>query len=370
MALLHMSHEEDERWMRECFRLAKMGTGNVSPNPLVGAVVVLNGKVLGKGFHMKFGGPHAEVLAIRNAMKWRSSLRGATMYVNLEPCAHHGKTPPCVNAIVAQGISRVVAAMKDPNPQVAGRGFNFLRSSGAEVVTGVLANEAEKLNEKFSKYITTGLPFVALKVAQTSDGFVASTNGASKWITTIQSRRMAHVLRVEYDGVIVGAGTIISDDPHLTVRHVKGRNPRRIVLDGRLRSPLSANLFNDRGRKETIVFSDRTQARKARNFRRKGIEVVLMKGRDGTISVSKILADLGKRGIASILVEGGPATYRSFLEAGVVDKMYLFTSPKKFGEGLSAFGSLIRIFALREKKKSRLAGDTLVEGRVVFRARG
>ena len=365
-----MNRSADERMMAECLRLARKGSGNVSPNPLVGAVVVLNGKVIGKGYHAKFGGPHAEVNAIRNALRSRSSIHGATMYVNLEPCSHHGKTPPCADAIVAHGIAKVVCAMKDPNPLVAGGGFRFLRNHGVRIVVGVMADQAERLNEKFSKFITTGLPFVALKVAQTSDGFVARTDGTSRWITTKRSRSLVHALRSQYDGVLVGAGTVIADNPRLNVRYVAGRDPRRVVLDGKLRASLSAHVFNDRGRSRTILISDRKQERKSRKFEKKGVEVVLMRGRNGEINVNKILRHLGRRGIASLLVEGGSATYRLFLKAGAVDKVYLFTSRKKFGSGLPSFAAPVRPFVLRDKKKIHLGGDTLVEGRVEFRARG
>jgi len=365
-----MNQTADERLMAECLRLARKGAGYVSPNPLVGAIVVLNGKVVGKGFHERFGGPHAEVNAIRNALKKRMNISGATLYVNLEPCSHHGKTPPCVDAITAHGITRVVCAMKDPNPLVSGRGFRSLRSRGVEIEVGVMAEEAERLNEKFSKFITTGIPFVALKAAQTSDGFAARPDGTSRWITTKRSRTMVHALRSEYDGVLVGAGTIIADNPRLNVRHVEGRDPRRIILDGKFRAPITSHVFNDRERNRTILFSDRKQAARIRKVEKRGVEVVLMKAKGGAIPVNKILKELGIRGIASVLIEGGPATHHLFLKEGAVDRVYLFTARKKFGDGLPSFGKSVRPFVLRNKKKLRLGGDTLVEGRLKSRARG
>ncbi|HTX18337.1 MAG TPA: bifunctional diaminohydroxyphosphoribosylaminopyrimidine deaminase/5-amino-6-(5-phosphoribosylamino)uracil reductase RibD [Bacteroidota bacterium] len=364
-----MHSPDDKRWMRECFRLAAKGKGFVSPNPLVGAVVVLGGKNIGSGFHEKYGAPHAEVVAIRRALRKRRDLGGATLYVNLEPCAHFGKTPPCTDAIIASGIGRVVAGMTDPNPQVSGKGFKQLRSSGLEVVTGVLGKESRQLNDKFVKYISSGIPFVALKAATTGDGYVAKPDGSSRWITNARSRRIVHELRSEYDAVAVGAGTVLADDPLLTVRHVKGRDPVRVVIDGRLRVGLTARVFDTRRGGRSILYTDRANDRRARPFRKLGVEVVLMESVNGRIPVRSILADLGARGIASLLVEGGPIAYRSFLEANAVDKVYLFVSPKRFGAGIAAFGPDAPRFELRRRRDVRLDGDTLFEGTVSFRRR-
>ena len=226
--------------------------------------------MIGKGYHQKFGSSHAEVNAIRNARKHHADLSGATMYVNLEPCAHYGRTPPCVNAIIREGIGIVVAAMQDPNPLVGGKGFAVLRNAGIKVVSGVLKAEAEKLNEKFVKYISTGLPFVALKVAQTSDGFIAKQDGTSKWISSSASRKTVHRLRSEYDAVVVGRGTAVLDDPKLTVRSVHGRNPFRVLIDGKLRTPLDAAMFNDKYRRRTIVFFGGGRDREGANAQSKG----------------------------------------------------------------------------------------------------
>ena len=275
------------------------------------------------------------------------------MYVNLEPCVHYGNTPPCVKAIVAQGIGKVVAAMKDPNPLVAGKGFQALRRSGVTVVAGVMKDEAESLNEKFIKYISTGLPFVALKVARTSDGFIAKEDGTSKWISTKRSRVIAHQLRAEYDAVLVGAGTAALDNPKLTVRNVKGRNPVRVLLDGKLRTPLEATMFNDRYRNQTIVFTGNVRTQRYREFQKRGIQLIPMKTRKGVISIHEMLAILAKRGIASLLVEGGQSIYRQFLKAKAADKIYLFTSPKKFGRGLSAFDGAVSSFAIKCEKRKK-----------------
>ncbi len=339
-----MSRVEDEKWMQKCFSLAAKGAGYVSPNPLVGAVVVFDGKLLGKGYHRKFGDSHAEVNALKEARARHPNLRGATLYVNLEPCVHYGKTPPCVNAIIEGGISKVVAAMRDPNPLVAGKGFEYLRNAGVKVVAGILKSEAEKLNEKFVKYVTTGVPFVALKVAQTSDGFIAKKDGTSKWISTVESRKIVHTLRSEYDAVVVGRGTAALDNPKLTVRSVKGRNPFRVLIDGKLRTPVEAVMFSDKYRRRTIVFFGGAKTEKARTLQAKGVQLIPMKNSNGVISIPEILTVLAGKGIASLLVEGGQSIYRQFLKARAVDKIYLFISPKKFGEGLSAFGGMRRSF--------------------------
>lgn len=361
-----MSRPEDEKWMRTCFALAAKGAGSVSPNPLVGAVIVLNGRLLGKGFHKKFGDSHAEVNAIKDAHTRRSNIRGATLYVNLEPCVHYGKTPPCVHVVVDEGIDRVVAAMKDPNPLVAGKGFDYLRSVGVKVIAGVLKSEAEKLNEKFLKYITTGLPFVALKVAQTSDGFIAKKDGTSKWISTKESRTIVHRLRSEYDAVVVGRGTAAIDNPKLTVRTIKGRNPFRVLIDGKLRTPVEATMFNDKYRSRTIVFFGGAKKKKARALQAKGVQLIPMKSRNGVIAIPEILRVLADRGIASLLVEGGQSIYRQFLKAKRVDRIYLFTSPKKFGEGLSAFGGMRSSFSIRREGIRNTGGDSFIEGRLLY----
>lgn len=362
-----MSRKENERWMRACFALAQKGAGAVSPNPLVGAIVVLGGRVLGRGFHKKFGAPHAEINAINDALGRHSSIHGATMYVNLEPCAHHGKTPPCVDSIIKNGITKVVAAIKDPNPRVEGRGFRVLRQAGVKVVTGILKPDAKRLNEKFSTYITTGLPFVAIKVAQTSDGFIARDDGSSKWITSKKSRTLVHRLRAEYDAVLVGSGTAIMDNPELTVRHIKGRNPIRVLVDGRLRTPFTANLLHDRLRSQTIVIVGKASAEKIKALQRKGVRVIVMEGNKGVISVAKILSTLGKKGIASVLIEGGQMMYRQFLRKRAVQKIYLFTSPRKFDKGLSAFDDVRPSFRIVGQTVRSIGRDRYVEGYILYR---
>lgn len=362
-----MGRADDERWMRRCFELARRGAGAVSPNPMVGAIVVQKGKIAGRGYHKTFGGPHAEVNAINDALLRREDIRGATLFVNLEPCAHHGKTPPCAKAIINHGISKVVCAIEDPNPRVAGEGFRMLRNAGVRVVTGSLREEATRLNEKFLRHITTGLPFVAIKAAQTSDEFIARTNGSSRWITSRKSRVLVHRLRSEYDAVLIGAGTAIADNPSLTVRHVSGRNPIRVLLDAKLRTPFDSTMFSDRFRRRTIVFIGRGAIGRAAGLRRRGVQVVALGEKNGLIPVGRILSELGRRGIASVLVEGGQKVFEEFLKEQAAEKLHLFTSPKLFRDGLSTFGDAKSSFSIDRKLVSWVGKDRYIEGYISYR---
>ncbi|MBI3192960.1 MAG: bifunctional diaminohydroxyphosphoribosylaminopyrimidine deaminase/5-amino-6-(5-phosphoribosylamino)uracil reductase RibD, partial [Ignavibacteriae bacterium] len=232
----------DIKYIKQCLTLARKGAGSVSPNPMVGCVIVKNGKVIGTGYHQKFGEPHAEVHAINSA---KESVNGATVYVNLEPCNYFGKTPPCTKLLIKSKIKRVVVGMLDPNLKVSGKGINQLQKAGIEVIAGVLEDEAKKLNEAFTKYIQTNRPFVTLKIAQTLDGKIADKNRKSQWITGAASLKYVHQLRVENDAVLVGAGTIKADDSLLTVREVEGRNPIRIIIDGNFNVSEDARIFHD-----------------------------------------------------------------------------------------------------------------------------
>ncbi len=359
-----MNVDEDEKWMRRCLELAAKGIGNVSPNPLVGAVVVKHGKLLGDGFHKKFGKAHAEVNAIHDALRKYRTLEGATIYVNLEPCSHVGKTPPCTNAIIHHRFARVVIAMQDPNPLVSGRGIRKLRAAGIEVVTGVLRKDASRLNEAFVKFITRGLPFVTLKAAQTSDGYIARIDGSSRWITNRASRAVVHRLRSQYDAVLIGAGTAITDNPRLTVRHVKGRNPFRVLVDGRLRTPLQSHLFTDRHRSLTIVYT--SNRAKLKHLQEKGIVMRFIQNRNSKISLQEILRDLASRNIASVMVEGGQQMFEQLLRKRLADKVIVFRSSKIFGKGISAFGSMTDKFHLTATSSRDIEGDVLEEGYVAY----
>jgi diaminohydroxyphosphoribosylaminopyrimidine deaminase/5-amino-6-(5-phosphoribosylamino)uracil reductase len=352
----------DEYWMERCLQLAATGKGLTSPNPLVGAVIVKNGKVLGEGFHKRYGGPHAEINAI-NAVKDKTALKGSTIYINLEPCFHYGNTPPCVDEILRHGFSRVVITRYDPNPLVKGKSVAKLRRHGVQCDIGILRRQGDRCNEKYNKFISTGLPFIALKAAQTSDGYIARSDGTSKWITTSASRKFVHALRNEYDAVLVGAGTVTADDPRLTVRSVRGRNPVRIVVDGNLSVSGKKKIFNDEA--STIVYTSKELAKEKRRaiqrLESKGVVVVTMSSKRGRIDPRRIAHDLARHNISSVLIEGGQQLYAEFLNAGIVDKMYLFTAAKRFHGGVSLFGGVRRPFVARIKHSLRFGNDIMDE---------
>ncbi len=349
--------------MNRCLTLAKKGTGVVSPNPLVGAVIVKNGKKIAEGYHERYGGNHAEVNAIRQALLKKADVNGATIYINLEPCFHTGKTPPCVNAIIKYGFSKVIIATEDPNPLVAGKSITKLRKHGIEVNIGVLKKQAEVLNEKFFKYIRTHIPYVALKAAQTSDGFIAGSDGSSKWITNTRSRRMVHHLRNEYDAVLVGAATVRIDNPRLTVRTVKGRSPVRVIIDGKFTIPVTSRILNNDAK--TIMYVSERYAKLERKkqalLTKMGIVIVQMKTINESIDIINILLDLTARGITSILVEGGQRIFTDFINSRCVDKLCLFTSVKIFGTGLNKFGDISVSYKKRKIQTRSLGSDCFQE---------
>lgn len=354
--------------MMECFALAKKGGGYVSPNPMVGAVLVKNGKVIGRGYHKRFGGSHAEVNAIHSA---KNSVQGSTIYVNLEPCNYYGKTPPCTDLIIKNRISSVVIGMLDPNPIVSGKGVTQLRKAGIKVQIGILEDECTKLNEAFTKYISTGLPFVTLKVAQTLDGFIADQQGKSKWITNEASRQLVHHLRSRYDAVLIGANTVNQDNPSLTVRAVKGRNPIRIILDGAFEVNTKAKMFSD-NEARTIIFTSTKSAQnnssKVKKLLKYGVEIIeLPTVINKSLSLEQVLKKLGTMGIASILVEGGTNVFSNFLSHKLADKILLFIAPKIFGEGMDGFAylknqSIMNHIQVQKVATWNLDGDILIEG--------
>ncbi len=348
--------------MKLALRLAKRGWGRTSPNPLVGAVIVRDGEVVGRGFHRAVGEPHAEVVALNEA---REKARSAILYVNLEPCCHWGRTPPCTQAIIRGGISKVVAAIKDPNPQVDGRGFQELSSKGIEVKVGLLAEEAARLNETYLKYMRTGLPFVVLKLAQTLDGKIATSRGESKYITSLKSRQRAHRLRGRVDAVMIGVGTVLQDDPQLTVRHTRGRNPLRIVLDSRGRTPPQAKVISSEGQ---VVIMTTSQASLSwrEKMERAGAEIwELPLDGDLRIDLQEAIRVAGARGVTSLMIEGGRGVITSALKADVVDKFLLFISPKIMGDGIAGVGDLgVRelssLYRLYNMKAQRMDEDLLI----------
>ncbi len=348
--------------MRRCLELAMQGAGWVNPNPMVGCVIVKDGSIVGEGYHRRFGGAHAEVEALGKAGR---RAKGAILYVNLEPCGHHGKTPPCVEAIVKSGIMRVVSASEDPNPLVAGRGFRKLRSAGIAVTKGVMRDEARELNERFFTFMEKGIPFVGAKIAQTLDGRIADHRGRSKWISSPQSRVHGHMLRSVYDAVLVGATTVRKDDPLLTVRATRGKNPVRIVIDGKFSIPASARMLKNSAIIITTKASLRKKRGKALLLEKRGVAVLGIEG-GRILRPRDVLRVLGGAGISSVLIEGGARTLRQFMEQGAVNKIYCFVAPKILGAGLTGFEmaplGLRSAVVLMKMKVKTLGPDLLIEG--------
>lgn len=323
--------KSDQDFMRRALELAALARGKTSPNPLVGAVVVKDGVIVGEGYHRKAGTPHAEVIALREA---GLRAKGADLYVSLEPCCHYGRTPPCTKAIIEAGIKRVVVACEDPNPLVAGKGIEILRQAGITVDVGVLREEARRLNEVFFKYITTGRPFVTLKAAMSLDGKIATFTGDSKWITGEQARQYAHQMRAEHDAVMVGIGTVLADDPLLTVRLPgEDRRPLRVIVDSRLRIPLESRIVLTAKEFPTVVAAVRHEGNqgKKKSLEERGVEVWELPADRGRVDLKALLSELGKREVTSVLLEGGATLNASALEAGVVDKFVFFIAPKIIG---------------------------------------
>lgn len=338
-----------ERWMARCLELAKRGTGSVSPNPLVGSVIVdAEGNCLGEGWHQSYGGAHAEQNAIQAALETHDAgaLHHSTLYVNLEPCSHFGKTPPCAKSIVERGIPRVVIGMIDPNKKVSGRGIKMLREAGVEVCMGVLQSACEELNAAFSHHIVTGRPLVILKIAQTLDGRIATASGDSKWVSGEAARKLVHKWRAQLDAILVGSGTALADDPALTVRHVEGRNPCRIVLDRTGSLSPSLKLFSDANANQTIaVVGVGIKPQYAQQLRSAGSEVIQVEEVNGHLDLGQLLDILGKstenrRAIQSIMVEAGPGLATALFQHNLVDQLKLFVAPKLLGGGLPALDGL------------------------------
>jgi diaminohydroxyphosphoribosylaminopyrimidine deaminase/5-amino-6-(5-phosphoribosylamino)uracil reductase len=356
----------DEHWMKRVLHLAEKGRGRTSPNPMVGAVLIKNGKVVGEGYHARAGEAHAEILALRQAGK---AARGSTLYLNLEPCTHYGRTPPCAPEVIRAKVKRVVIGMEDPNPLVRGRGLKSLRRAGLNVEVGILEKECRKLNEFFCKYIQKKEPFVILKVAATLDGKIATRDGESKWISGETSRRFVHRMRDQVDGVVVGIGTVLKDDPQLTVRIKNGRDPYRIVLDSRLRIPEDARVIGDSPPKTIIATTEDADKDKIERLEEKGVRVLIFDSKQGRVDLKKCVDKLGEMEMMSLLVEGGSRINGSFLDEGLIDKILFFLSPKLIGDGeaLGIFGgsgkaTLKEAIPLDEVRLRRLGEDILIEG--------
>lgn len=319
---------KDLEYMSLALNLAKSAKGKTNPNPLVGAVIVKDDMIVGTGLHRKAGEPHAEVHAFRMA---GDHAKDATLYVTLEPCSHFGKTPPCANLVKESGVKRVVVAMQDPNPEVAGRGIQLLRDAGIEVVVGVLEKEAYTLNERFIHNMLTKRPFVISKFAMTLDGKIATANGHSQWITSEEARLHVHHLRNEVDAILVGVGTVLKDNPSLTTRlpDRAGKNPIRVVLDRSLRTPLDASIVNTNIAR-TIIVTDYESDTKA--YELMGVEILRVPiNESGKLDLQVMLEELYARGITDILVEGGGEVNASFLRADLIDKFFAYIAPKILG---------------------------------------
>ncbi len=352
--------------IKRAIMLAGKGYGKTSPNPMVGAVIVRKNKIVGEGYHMLAGGKHAERIALERA---GTKAAGATMYLNLEPCVHYGRTPPCADLIIESGISRVVACMKDPNPLVSGRGFKKLSGAGVAVEHGLLETEAGKLNESYIKYITTGRPFVTVKAGMTLDGKIATRTGQSRWITSEKSRKVVHKLRSGVDAILVGVETIIKDNPELTVRGIKhARQPYKIIVDSKGRTPPGAKALGTNPQKVIIA-----AGKELEGFRKKGINVIAAGGKNGKVNLGSLMDELAKREISTVLIEGGGKIIWSAFTEKIADKIFFFYAPKIFGgdsaptavegEGFGAPDEAIRITGLKIK---RVDEDILVEGYVKY----
>ncbi|ALG47940.1 bifunctional diaminohydroxyphosphoribosylaminopyrimidine deaminase/5-amino-6-(5-phosphoribosylamino)uracil reductase RibD [Clostridium perfringens] len=323
----------DEFFMKKALELARKGEGYVNPNPLVGAVIVKDGEIIGQGYHEFFGGNHAEINAINSSIK---STEGATIYVTLEPCCHYGKTPPCIEAIIKNKFKRVVVGTLDPNPLVSGKSIKILRESGIEVKVGVLEKECIRLNEIFNFYIKENRPFIALKWAMTLDGKIATKEFKSKWITNKKSREFVHSLRNKYSSIMVGINTVLKDNPDLRCRLNKNkeleRKHFRIVLDSKLRIPLDSEILKNQNESKTLIFTtnkkDKIKNEKLKDI---GIEVIEVNLDEGKININQVLECLKEKNIDSVLIEGGGNLNFTFLENKKVNKIYAFVAPKVFG---------------------------------------
>lgn len=354
-------------YMKRALELAKKGAGHTSPNPMVGCVVVKDGRIATEGYHERYGEFHAE----RNALtRCEEDLTGAEMYVTLEPCCHQGNTPPCTDIIIERSIGKVYVGSMDPNPKVAGKGVKILQEHGIEVETGVLEKECLALNEIFFYYITTGIPYVAMKYAMTLDGKIASCTGDSKWVTGETARHHVHELRKQYSAILAGIGTVLADDPMLNCRIEEGVDPVRVVCDSSLRIPLSSQLVKTAGDIPVIVAYAKENPEKEKALLQAGVELISA-GRDGRVDLAVLMRELGKRKIDSVLVEGGGAIHGSLLKSGLVQKIYCYLAPKLIGgreagspvEG-DGFSRMKDALPVKEMEILPLGEDICISGRV------
>lgn len=357
----------DELYMKLALSLAQKGKGKVNPNPMVGAVIVKEDKIIAQGYHEVYGEAHAEINAFRNAIE---DVTGATMYVTLEPCSHYGKTPPCVDKIIEKKISRVVIGTVDKNPLVAGKGIVKLINAGIEVTTGILEEECNKLNEVFMKYVCTKKPFVIMKCAMSLDGKIATASGESKWITGEKARKEVHKLRNEYSAIMVGVDTIIKDNPELTCRLENGRNPIRVVVDSSLRIPLESKVIKENEKARTIIATTyKASEEKKEILRKQGITVLSVNSKDEKVDLQDLMTKFGEMKIDSIILEGGATLNFSALEHGIVDKVQIYIAPKLIGGkeaktpvGGSGITELKNCFKVKALETKKIGDDIILEG--------
>ena len=360
--------EQDRQYMKMALELAQKGMGFTAPNPMVGAVIVKNGRIIGQGYHRKYGELHAEREALAACTE---EPEGAYIYVTLEPCCHYGKQPPCVNAILEAGIRRVIIGSSDPNPLVAGKGIRILKDHGIEVTENILKEECDKLNEAFFYYIQNKKPYVVMKYAMTMDGKIAAYTGESKWVTGEAARIHVQEQRLKYTGIMVGVGTVLADDPMLTCRLENSRNPVRIICDSHLRTPLTSKIVRTAKTIPTILASSSKDQQKIKNYEELGCQVLYVPEKNGHIDLNRLMELLGAAKIDSILLEGGGSLNWSALESGIVQKVQTYIAPKLFGgeeaktpvEG-KGFPDPASAVLLKNSEIIRLGDDFLIESEV------
>lgn len=354
--------------MRRAIELAKKGCGYTNPNPLVGAVIVKDDKIIGEGYHEKIGGLHAERNALKNC---KEDPKGAEIYVTLEPCCHYGKTPPCTEALIQAGIKKVYIGNKDPNPKVAGGGIRILKEHGIEVETGILKEECKALNDIFFHYIQSDIPYIALKYAMTLDGKIATAGGESKWITGEDAREHVHQLRHQYAAIMVGIGTVLADDPMLNARIPNGNDPVRVICDSKLRIPEQSQIVQTANQIKTIIATISSDEEKIKKLEQKGIMIIKTASENEQVNLRQLLKQLRQLEIDSVLVEGGGILNESLIKSGCVHKVYAYIAPKLFGgekaktpvegEGIKKISDAI---VFDELKATKLGNDILLEGKV------
>lgn len=354
--------------MKKALELALLGEGHTSPNPLVGAVIVKDGKIIAQGYHEKYGREHAERNALKNCLE---DPEGAEMYVTLEPCCHYGKQPPCTDAIIRAGIKKVYVGSDDPNPKVSGGGIKILKNHGISVETGVLKDECDKINEIFMHYIKEKQPFIALKYAMTLDGKISTKSGDSKWISNEKSREHVHKLRKKYSSILVGINTVIADDPMLNCRIEKGVDPVRIICDSSLKISPYTNIVKSAKDIPTIIAYCNENEEKANLLKESGIELIKVGKTKNGIDLKELFTEIGQTGIDSVLVEGGAMIHASLLEGNLVDRVYAYIAPKIIGGrkaagpiGGSGIEKMSRALVLSDTERKEFDGDIFISGRV------